>query len=295
MLKIQLQDIQSISSTEVIIPDNSIVEFTGENSNGKSIISKVIERLVSGDLRNKEIRKTIIKDGRDEGIILFTSDQYNLLVDLKEELGQSTIGLKRIEDTEWIARPLSDSNGCAELVYTFGFRSYSKGDICLQLAPTFGAIPFITTSGATNAEIVQDITTDKVADEFLTTFKSITFPILKDVLAKKKIEASSLQTIIDNLHAYDWKAYEEIRDKMKPIYLAISNYQETTIDEIPIPPLNIYPYKETTIRNIPVVKFHDIFQPIDGLSEYIESYNKIANGVCPTCNRPLMEDSCVSQ
>lgn len=289
MLTIQLQNVQAITEAAIEIPDNSIVEFTGENSNGKSIISKVIERLTAGDLRNKDIRRTIIKDGCDTALILFTSKEWDLLLNLTIELAGSRIGLRRVGEEQWIIRPLSDSDGCAELIYMFGFRTYSKGDICLQLAPTFGAIPFITTSGATNAEIVQDITTDKVADEFLQTFKNITFPLLKDTLARKKTEAAALQTVLDNLHPYDWEVYEELQNKIRPVYFALRDYNEIEIADIPIPFLKIYPYKETVINNIPVINVYNIFDYINNPESEIENYIEIMNGRCPTCGKPLME------
>ena len=62
MIKIELQNIQAIGSAEINIAENTITVFSGDNSNGKSILSKVIEAVTSGDIKTKDIRHRDIID-----------------------------------------------------------------------------------------------------------------------------------------------------------------------------------------------------------------------------------------
>ena len=74
MIKIDIQNIQAITTAEIIIKENTITVFSGDNSNGKSILSKVIQAVTSGDIKNKDIRRSLIKDGAECGIISFIND-----------------------------------------------------------------------------------------------------------------------------------------------------------------------------------------------------------------------------
>ena len=180
MFKIDLQNIQAIGNAHIVVENNTIVEFVGDNSNGKSVISKVIENLVSGDIAHEDVRRTLIKDNTEQGVVIFTYNEKQLGLILKPAVKDSLIMYKPniIDDPEnAIFRAINDADGLNAIVREFGFRAYANGDICLQLHPTWGAIPFITTSGATNNSIVEDITRDKIADNFLSSFQTITFPI----------------------------------------------------------------------------------------------------------------------
>ena len=46
MFNISLKNIQAIEDASIMLDDHTIVEFTGDNSNGKSVISKVISAMI---------------------------------------------------------------------------------------------------------------------------------------------------------------------------------------------------------------------------------------------------------
>lgn len=294
MLKVDLMNVQAISEAHIIFPNNTITEFTGNNSNGKSILSKVIEYMTKGDLIHKDVREALIKDGTPYAVILFTMNKKQLGLKLGHELKESIIMYVPDIDHEkeqggQIVRALSDSQACELLIREFGFRTYAKGDICLQLAPTFGAIPFVTTSGSVNNDIVTDITIDKVADEFLTSFKTITFPTFKNRIQRLTKEKEHLQELLDNMESYDWHAYEELATRMNQVYRAIAYYKEVQIDEIPIPPLETMPLSEISIGQFPIITAYDYIPMIDAFDKELEDYVSVLNGTCPTCGRPLVE------
>lgn len=291
MFKIDLQNIQAIGNAHIVVENNTIVEFVGDNSNGKSVISKVIENLVSGDIAHEDVRRTLIKDNTEQGVVIFTYNEKQLGLILKPAVKESLIMYKPniIDDPEnAIFRAINDADGLNAIVREFGFRAYANGDICLQLHPTWGAIPFITTSGATNNSIVEDITRDKIADNFLSSFQTITFPVFKEKIARLQKEHDSAKAVLDNMESYDWRAYDAIYEELSEVYQQIKDYEYCYIDNIPVPDLSVVPVSNIQIPDIPIIQFYDLCSRIP-YPKSLDDYLKVLSGVCPTCGRPLFE------
>lgn len=291
MFKIDLQNIQAIGNAHIVVENNTIVEFVGDNSNGKSVISKVIENLVSGDIAHEDVRRTLIKDNTEQGVVIFTYNEKQLGLILKPAVKESLIMYKPniIDDPEnAIFRAINDADGLSAIVREFGFRAYANGDICLQLHPTWGAIPFITTSGATNNSIVEDITRDKIADNFLSSFQTITFPVFKEKIARLQKEHDSAKAVLDNMESYDWRAYDAIYEELSEVYQQIKDYEYCYIDDIPVPDLSVVPVSNIQIPDIPIIQFYDLCSRIP-YPKSLDDYLKVLSGVCPTCGRPLFE------
>lgn len=291
MFKIDLQNIQAIGNAHIVVENNTIVEFVGDNSNGKSVISKVIENLVSGDIAHEDVRRTLIKDNTEQGVVIFTYNEKQLGLILKQAVKESLIMYKPniIDDPEnAIFRAINDADGLNAIVREFGFRAYANGDICLQLHPTWGAIPFITTSGATNNSIVEDITRDKIADNFLSSFQTITFPVFKEKIARLQKEHDSAKAVLDNMESYDWRAYDAIYEELSEVYQQIKDYEYCYIDDIPVPDLSVVPVSNIQIPDIPIIQFYDLCSRIP-YPKSLDDYLKVLSGVCPTCGRPLFE------
>lgn len=291
MFKIDLQNIQAIGNAHIVVENNTIVEFVGDNSNGKSVISKVIENLVSGDIAHEDVRRTLIKDNTEQGVVIFTYNEKQLGLILKPAVKDSLIMYKPniVDDPEnAIFRAINDADGLNAIVREFGFRAYANGDICLQLHPTWGAIPFITTSGATNNSIVEDITRDKIADNFLSSFQTITFPVFKEKIARLQKEHDSAKAVLDNMESYDWRAYDAIYEELSEVYQQIKDYEYCYIDDIPVPDLSVVPVSNIQIPDIPIIQFYDLCSRIP-YPKSLDDYLKVLSGVCPTCGRPLFE------
>ena len=291
MFKIDLQNIQAIGNAHIVVENNTIVEFVGDNSNGKSVISKVIENLVSGDIAHEDVRRTLIKDNTEQGVVIFTYNEKQLGLILKPAVKESLIMYKPniVDDPEnAIFRAINDADGLNAIVREFGFRAYANGDICLQLHPTWGAIPFITTSGATNNSIVEDITRDKIADNFLSSFQTITFPVFKEKIARLQKEHDSAKAVLDNMESYDWRAYDAIYEELSEVYQQIKDYEYCYIDDIPVPDLSVVPVSNIQIPDIPIIQFYDLCSRIP-YPKSLDDYLKVLSGVCPTCGRPLFE------
>lgn len=293
MIKIDIQNIQAIGSATIEISENSITEFSGDNSNGKSILSNVLKALTSGDIRHKDVRRTLIKDGTVKGIVSILNGVIQLGVILDEDISESFVvydpDVSNGDKTKVIVRGLGDAGGCEALIKKFGFRIYSSGDICLQLHPTWGPIPFITTSGQVNDQIVQDITIDRVAQNFLDSFKTITFPTFKAAMKNLNREKDSIETIIGNLESYDWRKYEDIHARMKEVYDVLFYYVDVEIPMLEIPLMEIPPLPP----DVPKIKVVCIFPAPPEIPLNIRAFDEyvtILNGTCPTCGKLFIEE-----
>ena len=291
MIKVDLVNIQAISEAHIELRENSIIEFVGDNSNGKSILAKVIDALTKGDLKDRETRRSLIKDGAEQGIFIITNNKEQLGVLLKDEISECIVMyIPNLDESDKkIVRPLSDREGVSAIIKKFGFRVYAGGDICLQLSPTFGAIPFVTTGGVVNGEIVDDISTDKVADEFLKTFSTITFPVFKEKIKNLKRDRDTTQAILDNMENYDWRAYDKFIEEARPLYMALKDFEPLSLRKIPIPPASVIPYEELQIRKIPIIHFYEYPSLLKPIEESLSDYISIRNGICPTCGKPLLD------
>ena len=291
MLKIDLQNIQAIGNAEIVIEENTITVFSGDNSNGKSILSKVIEAVTSGNRKSKDIRRSLIKDGTDCGIISFIKDGTQLAYILKEEVSQSFVVYNpdMTDESKRIVRNLNDKTGLESLNKKFGFRTYADGDICLQLSPTFGAIPFVTTSGKVNADIVQDITVDRIAQSFLDSYKTITHPTFAQRIKNLDKEKEHIEQTLEVIESYDWREYERLAGEMQNILDITQMYSYNKLDHVKVPP-NVTIYELPNCR-LSHIKLPNLIPPFELLNKIsgIEEYMKLKEGVCPTCGRPMVE------
>ena len=291
MIKFVIDNLQAIKHAEIEIENNTITEFTGANSNGKSIITKTIRALTSGDIRQKEERLTLITDDCEAGSLYIRYNTRALAVLISRELKDSFV-LYDPDVNDESKRSIVHLNDKSYeiLVNRFGFRTYANGDICLQLRPTWGPIPFVTTSGSVNNDIVHDITTDKVADEFLSSFANITYPLFKERIKAQQSIVDKYSTILNNMQQYDWKRYGELHFKMKAVYDSISAYKYVDLKQLNVPPLNsVVDIPMVRLKELPVVKFSPYVAGLSDFKDILRELSEIINGVCPTCGRPLIE------
>ena len=273
MIKIEVYNLQAISEAVITISENSITEFSGDNSNGKSIISKCIQAITSGDIRSKTTRRTLIKDGCDKGVFSITHDKEQMIVLIAEEISNSAIiYVPNTDDDKRITRPLSDKVALEKITHKFGFRTYA----------------FVTTNGKVNSEIIKDITIDKVAEDFLNGFKTITFPLFRSRIQEMEKEKEYIGNVLDSLEAYDWKAYDALRDKIIDVLDVIQGYTYFQLEPLDIPNFDVQIIEEVKLESIvreELIQPAERLLPIGSMNDLIT----IMNGTCPTCGKSLVD------
>lgn len=306
-MEILLRNIQSIEEAEYVLPDTGFVKISGGNSNGKSILIKTIHAIATLEIADKEVRRALINDDSTEASVIITYKGKILIVKLHEERDKCFVCLTR-EDNEQIIRNFREG-GIQELLYEFGFRTYNNNQICLQVYETFGLTPFVNTSATVNSEVVEAVTEDSVAKDFMTKFKEITHKKAKTLISSLNEKIDTLTLSRRSILTFDYKAYEAMDKRLTELYSVLENLEPVWVDELDIPAgvsrLEIPEMKAELIEIPKAVKLVDVTHPelvavdfaskvdlapaIENVSILVGELVEALNGKCPTCGRPFVE------
>lgn len=283
---IELVNIQAITHAVYDFPDAGVVQITGENNNGKSILIKAIAFVANTLITKNEERESIIKDDCSYGTIYMIRGEQKLLVYVSRERGEcyyqyttSTLNVKRT----------IREGGLDKLASAFGWSTFSGG-LCLQLFETYGVLPFVNNSAACDYEIIDEIITDRVANDFVQNYSSITYPLLRDAVAKYKQNVESCERELKAITVYDVAKYELMAARLR-------RYQEIVQYMIPYVPakLPITKYmkygtlKPVHMVKLPIFRIFPVLEAPVSLSSYISSLHTALSGSCPTCGTKISE------
>lgn len=292
MISFGIRNLQAISDGTIMMDDHSLTQFVGNNSNGKSILGKVIETWVSGSIKSRAARNAIIKDGCDSGTLIITHDNKMLHLIVGQENGNTICSYNpdtTSEEDLTTTRSVTEG-GIDELLNAFGFRTYSNGDICLQLSPTFGAVPFITTSPKTNCEIKASICTDRVADEFLTAVEKFTWPAFKSKKTEISARIDKYEAVLKNSVYANWREFIKVKETLERCSYVLNVNPYLEIKDIRIPPMQFVDAPLLDIKPIKYFSYTEHFN-LPPITKSLSDLTEIINGVCPTCGKRLLEDS----
>lgn len=289
-MKVILHNCQGITDCTLDLPPNSLVEFTGDNSNGKSTVSRYIEHIVAGDLHLKEERLPLIKDGCEKAEFGLIADNNSMLiVILYREVGKSYMCYFPDADntSKGISRLISDRDACAKLVSKFGFCVYAKGEICLNIGPTFGPIPLVTTKSKTNFEVLDDFTKDATAEEFIKSYTTYTRPMFNRKMKSLKERRADLERLTEQDLYPDWEFCKSFAERNKDLATALASLVVMQHIDYGRPPvLNVVDMKRINYSRPCFFEFKHAADLSSQLRTIVEFNNK----KCPTCGRLYMEE-----
>lgn len=294
-MQIALHNIQSIEHAVLDFPETGIVSFTGDNSNGKSIIEKALTGLVCMEIMDREVRESLIRDGENDAYFVIIIGNKSLSCKLHSERDQTVVQyIPNLQDnTTAITRSLREG-GIEELIYEFGFRVYGNNQLCLQIYPTYGLMPFINTSPALNGEIVDDVTHDKMADAFIENYKEITYPTARRTITEYKQREVTLSSTLNAMTMYDWRSYEKLLSRISACKDFFEHYVTIDFRELRIPPnVRVIDLPKFTLREIKVTRLAPTYSGFREITSSIKNYVEVLNGKCPTCGKPLNEEGCI--
>lgn len=292
MVSILAENIQSIKQAQLVMDETGIVEFVGDNSNGKSIIIKTLGYILNGDAKSESIRKDLINDSADCGKIGIAYRSKMLIIMLHRVLSQCYVqyvsDINRMQETT-VTRQLNDS-GVDKLFDKFGFRIYAGGSIVLQIAQTMGEIPFVTTPTKVNGEIVKSICTDAQAEEFIDIASRVTYPAFKNAIAARNAELNTLNQSMTGIKMYDVEEYQSMSDELGKIIDSLKG-----LDYVSIEPFDLI---DVNLPDLPMVKFEPFYvipEPpspvvITDAINTLKAMEQLRAGICPTCGRPMLEN-----
>lgn len=291
-MKFILENIQSIVRAQYDFPEKGMVQILGGNSNGKSVLLKAIDLVARLKIYDNDERRSLIRDHCEAGKVIMSYQDKILYTYVHEDRDKCFMALQRDanDETTRITRTLREG-GLEELVEEFGFCTYCKGAVNLQLSNMFDIIPFVNATPGMNGEIVEAMTTDTVAQQFLTNFKEITHKTAKEKKKNLDIKIESLKASEERLALYDYKTYEEKAAKMKVIY---ENMKYLNILE-PLQMLEIPPSVKilnaccVPLKKLEIPEFIPVSKTVSNLSNMLDEIQQIKDGTCPLCGKPLLD------
>lgn len=293
---IHTRGIQSHDDVLIELPETGLVVFSGDNSNGKSVIRKVLEDTIAYNINKAKVRKSLISKDRSEGSLeIIKYDGSSLYVNINLEASQTWVRLTRANG-ESVIRYLADKN-IPELVREFGFHYNDTRDISLNICDSDDSILFFRTSHTTNGDILVSALTDTEAQ------------MRYDVLYEQYQEAlSNRRQFLDNLQVaqaakealvlYNIEEEQELHDICARAASLLSKFYWPDMKEVPemifLPTFNIRTLRlqgYVELPHIPVVRMN-----IRDISAVALDLIQIEKGVCPTCRRPFsLHQTCISE
>lgn len=293
---IHTRGIQSHNDVLIELPETGLVVFSGDNSNGKSVIRKVLEDTIAYNINKAKVRKSLISKDRSEGSLEITKyDGSSLYVNINLEASQTWVRLTRA-DGETVTRYLADKN-IPELIREFGFHYNDTRNISLNICDSDDSILFFRTSHATNGDILISALTDTEAQ----TRYDVLYEQYQEALATRRQFLENLQvarTAKEALVLYNIEEEQELHDICARAATLLSKFYWPKLREVPemiflptinVPTLRLQGY--VPLPHIPVTRMN-----IRDISAASRDLIQIEKGVCPTCRRPFsLHQTCTSE
>lgn len=283
---IKTHNIQTHRDVTIELPEQGLVRFAGNNSNGKSVITKALKAITQNSITMPKERKTLITKGESSGdITLERYDGVTLHYHIHLDAAQTYAELC-IPDKEPIRRYLSDKS-IPMLRAKFGLHVEDVGNRSLNIFDSDDALLFFKTPYKLNYSVLKcayrDEKADKAAQEFLRVYKES--KTIKNAFDQEFAVNSAAK---ESLEVFDVDAEEERATKLRRLSKALALVEP--LGNLP----ELKPVPEVKWFNIEKLQIPEFKLPLilDGhlyIKEDLETIgreiNYILEGECPTCHR----------
>jgi hypothetical protein len=317
---IELTNIQSHRYTKYKFPETGIINICGENSDGKSVLTKaVFNTLIEPSLHIKSQRISLLSRWATFGEIRFEFyDRSGLTVHIEREVSRTYYILDSSNVKVFVNGQM---DYIKSILQEFGLNS-------INVYRTLTPVPFVTTSAADNYKYIAACTRDFAVENAIDNMKQC-----KDQIKKTKEQFMDLQEKsqikYDSLVSYDMEKERAFSRKGCMLAVLLKCLHDTPIDlqkldlpifnkpevyDISLPDVNPIgipvpvQIKDVMDLNTPEVNKVPLYsapptvdQPLqlgavdylDGVSVICEdniSISKLKASTCPTCGRLLIDD-----
>lgn len=282
--KIITRNIQNHAEVVVDLPETGMVVFTGNNSNGKSVIVKVTRALITNGIRRPRTRASLVNRKAMFGEAIYVrSDDVVLTLHLAREANATYVKYE-VPGQEPIVRYLADKT-YTELVKAFGWHYDENSDISLNIAEEEDSLLFYKTSHKINASIIQTATSDSTAEVVATNFEN-TLKQARSFRENYTQQVRTYKSALNELQVFD---EEELTKKHDRLNYLLHNLSTVYLPDIP------------EIKGVPVVHFVDVYTPqlpkikyprivtvdciIPDITAVAKELKVLHEHKCPTCGR----------
>lgn len=282
--RIMTKNIQNHREVVIDLPPAGLIVFTGDNSNGKSVIVKVTKALATNTIKKPRKRASLVNRHASFGEVTYTrDDDVQLILHLTREA--ATTYVSYIEPgAEPITRYLADKT-YTDLVRRFGWHYSDEAGLTLNIAEQDEALLFYKTSYKTNDEILRTATADTVANKVVENLQN-TLKEARTFRDNQVTTVRGIQVADSELRFYDAPVLEDLKGKLE--------YYHKILTTVYFPKLPV-------VEAVPDVRFTDVYIPvlteipyprvvaiscdIPNLTELAKELETLRNHKCPTCGR----------
>ncbi len=303
--KITTRNLQSHKEVVIDLPPQGFVVFMGDNSNGKSVIRKVTQDTLRGELSKPIARASLVNRDASYGEIEYVrDDDVTLLIHISRAANLTYVTLT-VPGEEPITRYLADKS-YRELLTRFGWHYDDYSGVSLNLAVSGDALLFYNTSNKVNGSIIRTATSDSSADKVAEKFEET----LKEARSYRESSIQQLmaiKTAMDGLKTEPVEPLIERRDKLSWCLRNLEHIMFPRIPEVkPVPNVRFVDIKYPTISEIrpvpdvspvkisypriPEIKFPRILSlpiSVPDITHIAQDLKALREHRCPTCGRRL--------
>lgn len=283
--QIKTHNIQSHKDVTIDLPEKGLIRFVGNNSNGKSVITKALEDITSNAITRPAARASLINFDSSYGEITLTRyDDVVLFYHIHIEASQTYAEL-RIPGKEPIRRYLADKQ-IPILREKFGLHYDPEAERSINISDPDEALLFFKTPYKSNFSIVTSALRDRKAE----TAHDEIVRVIKETKTTKSVYEKQLaiaQAALGSLPMHDIAKEEKRRDECLHRIAILEKFKPLgTLPELRKPKL----YKPITIPKLVVPelkksKVVDLRLSIPDLPSSARKLKSIQEGVCPVCHR----------
>lgn len=281
-------NIQSHTNTVIDFPKVGIVRFHGNNSNGKSVLVKVLNDVVSNAISRPNNRRSIIRRGCSYGeLTMVRYDSTKLHIHISTEASTTYAELTR-PGAQPIRRYLADKS-IPNLVKEFGWHYNSDHGVSLNIHQDTDGFLFVDTKKSVNFDLLNSVRSDQYAEAAAASLENL-------LKASKKQRADITHTLevaqatYAALQYWDLEKEQTIQDEC--LYYA-RNLQALRMPPMPaltpVPRVTILPLLPS-MPELWYARLLPLFtEPLPDIVDSMYALQELASGICPTCKRPLVD------
>lgn len=283
--QIKTHNIQSHRDITVDLPETGLIRFSGENSNGKSVINKALTSIASDAIRRPAKRKSLITRGCEYGEVTLTrSDDVVLYFRIHLEAAQTFAELRNGDNV--IRRYLADKT-IPELVSYFGIHYSDTAERSLNFSDADDALLFYKTSHGANDALLQTSIRDTKAESSLVELTRVvkeTKQVQTNLEKQLAIaEAGKEALVVYNIAEEEEKKnkcdrYAYILEHLEPMQPLAKLEAPPSRKPIIVPTLQLFKLHKPKCINITLELDENIMQ----IGEEMEEMKR---GVCPVCKK----------
>lgn len=278
------RNIQNHAEVVIDLPPTGLIVFTGDNSNGKSVIVKAVRALVLNEIKKPRKRASLVNRKASYGEAIFIrTDDVTLTMHVAREAASTWISLE-VPGQDKITRYLSDKS-YTELVQEFGLQVAGESGISLNVAEADESLLFYKTPTKTNHEVLQIATVDSRAMTAATNMEN-TLSETRQFRDACAAQARTIKPALQELHIGDVEALTERRNKLFRYYSILSHIYIPTLPEIKaVPKVRITNVYIPTLPTVKWPKVHNVYLNVPDIMPVASELKSVREGKCPTCGR----------